>query len=76
MADAFTHNFDIDLIEVKLKGECEFNDDGKASFKFNDPQIVPLEYLNWFYKLMKFCEETYHIDGVSGFIKIKVVKKE
>ncbi len=75
--DTFTHNFDIDLIEVKLKGECEFNNDGKASFKITQSSdSIPIEFMDWFYQFMKFAEETYHLEGVTGFIKISIKKKE
>jgi hypothetical protein len=78
MPDEFTHKFEIDMIDYQFKGECEFNTDGKVTYKITDSSdVLPLKLNDWFYKFMNFASELYHeVDGVTGLLKLSIKKKE
>jgi len=76
MLDQYTHTFSFELGDDSyLNGECEFNTDGKASFKiktFSEP--LPLETIQEFENVVELIKSIYESNG--GINKIVFKKKE
>ena len=69
--DPYTHTFKFVLGDDSyLEGDCEFNSDGKASFKigvWSEP--LPLETLQEFNKVVKLIKNVYESnDGIKKII--------
>lgn len=73
--DPYTHTFKFELNGTFIRGEAEFNTDGKASFKMDEwSEPLGLEVIGEFRKLMKQIKGIYESNG--GIKKIIIKKKE
>ena len=74
MIDTYTHTFKFYLGDGSfIDGECEFNTDGKASFKIKTwSEPLPLETLQEFENVVEMIKDIY---TSNGGIK-KIVFKE
>jgi len=72
--DIYTHDFKFELDGVFIRGEAEFNTDGKASFRMTEwSEPLPLETIKEFRKLMEQVKGIYTEDG--GVKKILIKEK-
>ena len=70
----YTHTFKFELENSSVRGEVEFNTDGKVSFKLdNVSEPLALTDLSYFKRLMELLKEIYTAGG--GIRKIKIIKK-
>ena len=75
MPDQYTHNIKFETGDYFIRGDAEFNTDGKASFKIDEwSQPLPLDVIKMFHKLMKYVQVIYKSNG--GIKKIIIKKKE
>ena len=78
MADEYTHIFDITIDGCFARGECEFNTDGHASYKFTGlSEPIPHDNMQWFIDLMALVKKM-HGDKKNQGIEIKkitIIKK-
>lgn len=74
--DPYTHNFKFVLGDNSyIDGECEFNSDGKASFKMETwSQPLPLETIQEFEKVVSLIKSIYESNG--GIKKIVFKEKK
>jgi len=74
VVDPYTHTFKFELDGVFIRGEVEFNTDGKASFKMTEwSEPLPLDTLGEFKKLMTQIKNIYTANG--GVKKIIIKEK-
>ena len=74
--DPYTHKFEFALGDGSfIEGDCEFNSDGKASFKMNTwSEPIPLETIEEFEELMWMVKRIFEHN--SGVKKILVKEKK
>lgn len=83
MVDPYTHTFKFEINGSFIRGECEFNTDGEASFKLDTPksasQPLPLETIKHFTELMELIkhihDESKSKDKVTEIKNITIEKK-
>ena len=75
--DPFTHTFKFDINGSFIRGEAEFNTDGKASFKM-DEWSIPLsrEVLSHFINLIELLKKIYESGGTESEINLIRFKKK
>jgi len=77
MTDQFTHNFNFEVDDAGgqfIKGDVEFNTDGKVSFKIqNSATPLKRETLALFVEFLDYIYKIFEKTG--GISSIKVVKK-
>ncbi len=75
-ADQYTHNFKFEVNGAFARGECEFNTDGEASYKFEElSEPIPHAMMKWFAKHMELVKKI-HDEGGEEIKKIIIKKKE
>ncbi len=75
MAQPFTHTFDINLNDISIKGEVEFNQDGEASFKFDEVSSpVKNTFLVHFTQLMQHITNIYDSNATNKEIRHFIIK--
>ena len=78
MPEKYTHNFNFEVDSAGgqyIKGEVEFDTDGKVSFKIKDSSSpLKSETLSLFNKYLEFMKSIY--DTTGGIVVVKVSKKE
>jgi len=73
MVDQYTHTFKFEVEGAFARGECEFNTDGEASFKFDElSEPIPHRVMNWFVKLMNFVKKM-HDDKIGETLDLKKI---
>ena len=74
--DPYTHTFKFALGDGSfIEGDCEFNTDGKASFKMDSwSEPIPLETIDDFQELMWLVKNIF--ENSSGVKKIVIKEKE
>ena len=72
--DPYSHIFKFELNGTFIRGEAEFNTDGKASFKMTEwSEPLPLETLHEFKELMEHIKRIY--ESSNGVKKIIIREK-
>ena len=73
--DPYTHTFKFEINDTFIRGECEFNTDGEASFKLDTPesasQPLPLETIKHFTELMELIKHI-HDEGKAKDKEVKI----
>lgn len=73
MADQYTHTFKFEVEGAFARGECEFNTDGEASFKFDElSQPIPRKVMKWFGELMSFVKKM-HDEKIGEDLELKKI---
>ena len=77
--DQYSHTFKFEVEGAFARGECEFNTDGIATFKFDElSEPIPMRTMEWFLEFMEFIK--YMHDNKIGteldLKKIIIKKKE
>lgn len=79
--DQYTHNFKVEVNGSFMRGECEFNRDGEASFKFKEMSEplhdLTMEFFNTLMKLIKdFHNEKRQNHAVETRIKNIIIREK
>lgn len=78
--DVYTHNFSFEVDSAGgqfIKGEVEFDTDGKVSFKIKDSSSpLQAETLSLFTNLFEYLKKIYDLTGGIVMIKVSNKKKE
>lgn len=73
--DPYSHTFKFEINGTFIRGECEFNTDGEASFKLDTPesasQPLPLETLKHFTELMQLIKDI-HDEGKAKEKEVEI----
>lgn len=77
--DPFTHTFKFRIGEKEILGECEFDIDGKLSYKIESSSVpLPAQTMKVFQEFMDLMYKIYYSNGgtTPGIQNIQVKKKE
>ena len=75
--DQYTHEFKFEVNGSFVRGECEFDTDGEASFRFDElSQPLPLKTIKQFQDLMEMIKGIHDDSGEGAIIKKIIVKEK
>ena len=73
-SDPYTHDFKFEIDGSFIRGEAEFNTDGKASFRISEwSQPLSLDVLKAFCNAMDWTKKTFE---TNGEIKKLIIKEK
>ena len=77
MADPYTHIFKFEINGSHIRGEVEFNTDGKVSIKPEEwSQPIQREHLDYFSELLELIRDIVHTGGENSRVKKIVIKEK